>query len=196
VSKFKKGDWVRESDADPGDNMRVHGYYIFAVLPNGDYVVETNPDVYIVATDGYFVDDVVEPRCTGWDWVLPEPAERFGLKIGDKVTVQNHCLYNGEYTIKAIDDDYRDGIARFELEGDAGGLWHPYWFGLCQMDGSPLPPKPETTKLYEYLVQSIQGGWYTEFHPIEGQSWTKSPGVPMRMVPTGRVFEIPKEEKP
>jgi len=196
MSKFKKGDWVRESDAEPGDNMRSYGYYIFAILPNGDYVVASNPDNYLVVNDCYLNNCVVEPRCTGWDWVLPEPAERFGLKVGDKVTIQNHSLYNGEYTVKTVDDDYRDGISRFELEGDVGGWWHPYWFGLCQSDGSPLPPKPETYTMYEYVgMRSIPGdGGYVELlrHP----DLTRSPSSGRPIVATGRVFEIPKEEKP
>ena len=139
MSKFKKGDWLFEDDAEPGDTVGSCRYYVYDVLPNGKYVLALYEGEYGVYPETYVDSCRVEPRCTGWDWVLPEPAERFGLKTGDKVTVRGHYR-RGDYVIAAIDDTYRDGIARFDLEGDGGGLWHPYWFGLCQMDGSPLPP--------------------------------------------------------
>ena len=35
MSKFKKGDWLLESDAEVGEDMRHHGYRVHDVLPNG-----------------------------------------------------------------------------------------------------------------------------------------------------------------
>lgn len=195
MSKFKIGEWLRESDSVPGDSMRHHGYYVYALLPNGDYVVETNPDDYLVVNDNYFIDCVVEPRCTGWDWVLPEPANRFRLEVGDVVTIVGHSLRKGEDIIESIEDSYADGIARFRLRG-ARGSWHPYWFGLCDEDGSPLPPKPETYKMYEYVgMRYIPGdGGYVEL--LHLPDLTKSPSSGRPIVATGRVFEIPKGENP
>lgn len=71
MSKFKKGDWVREDDAEPGDTMREHGYRVHDVLPNGQYLLEINDNGYVLKTEGYLRGCVVEPSCTGWDWVLP-----------------------------------------------------------------------------------------------------------------------------
>lgn len=216
-AKFKKGDWVREDDAEPGDEMHVHGYRIYDVLPNDQYVLEMNESDFRVTSESQLCDCVVEPRCTGWDWVLPEPlidgpgkymnrtgkiveiirkvssnlfpehcwedkanmlyrpdgtyrvnpvsdgrdimakyveqptTNRFGLKVGDKVRLEAHdrrfwdsAKEGKEFIITSIDDSYRDGIARFNLDGEVKGTWHPYWFGLCQSDGSPLPEKPAT----------------------------------------------------
>lgn len=163
MSKFKKGDWVREDDALPGDEMHVHGYRIHDVLPNDQYVLEMNEDDFRVTSESYLSGCVAEPRCTGWDWVLPEPANRFGLKVGDTVTIGTHdgkvySTVKGSYKITAIDDDYGDGIARFSLEGLRGKPFHPYWFGLCQSDGSPLPEKPATRMIVVEEWCNVQSG--------------------------------------
>lgn len=189
MSKFKKGDWVLHSVAKVGKDMRCQGYYVYDVLPNGCYVLELNPGEYGIWAEAYLEGATVEPRCTGWDWVLPEPAETFGLKVGDTVTIQNYGLYEGDYSIKAIVDDYRDGTARFELEGDAGGPWHPYWFGLCDMGGKPLPPKPVVEVWSEYVVITGNTGhskWYV--------GSTTPPFTDYKA--TGRTVEIPKGENP
>lgn len=203
MSKFKKGDWLRrDDDVRPGTSIVHIGWRIYDVLPGRQYVVEIEPEVFRVYEESYFEGDVLEPRCTGWDWVLPEPFCRFGLKVGDSVVIKTwdgheHRDSQGEEcVIESIDDSFSDGIARFRLVGKRLTCWHPYWFGLCQSDGSPLPPKPETYKMYEYVgMRSIPGdGGYVELlhHP----DLKRSPSSGRPIVPTGRVFEIPKEEKP
>jgi len=203
MSKFKKGDWIRENDAEPGDKIQQCGYRIHDVLPNGDYVVEVNANEYSVWADGRVNDCTVEPRCTGWDWVLPEPANRFALKVGDVVVVKAHDgkyhpNAHGAYVIESIEEGYSDKIARFRLKGD-GGTWHPYWFGLCQSDGSPLPEKPTTKKtvLEEWVFLSGFDGSRScseavfKWRPVGGHSrgpcrgWTKT-GVT-------RELEVPNE---
>lgn len=151
MSKFKKGDWLLEDDAEVGRDMLHHGYFIHDVLPNGSYAVQLDQGGYELWPEVYLDKCTVEPRCTGWDWVLPEPSNRFGLKVGDKVSLGAHdrpfwdsAKRGNEYVITSIDDSYLDGIARFNLDGEVRGYWHPYWFGLCKSDGSPLPEKPAT----------------------------------------------------
>jgi hypothetical protein len=151
MGKFKKGDWVFENDAKPGDSVKSHGYFIYDVLPNGSYIVKMDENSYELWKNLYMESCTVEPRCTGWDWVLPEPANRFGLKVGDKVTFGTHdgvtrcCGFRGTHVVSGFDENgYIDGIARIVLEGSSGTSFHPYWFGFCQSDGSPLPPKPAT----------------------------------------------------
>lgn len=184
MSKFKKGDWVLESDVEPGDMVKDYGYRIHDVLPNGDYVVEVNANEYSVWNEGNVNDCAVEPRCTGWDWVLPEPANRFGLKVGDTVTIKPHDARDGyvstSHVITEIDDSFRDGIARFRLDDMRPYPWHPYYFGLCQSDGSPLPPKPAAKKvlLEEWCVFGSDRAifeWHVEGRQIgKTDTWFKT----------------------
>lgn len=167
MSKFKKGDWVLEGDAEVGRDMLHHGYLIHDVLPNGKYVVQVDETNYEVWSDSWFDECTVEPRCTGWDWVLPDPANRFGLKVGDTVTIKPHDAKDGHvstsHVIAAIEDTYNDGIARFSLDDTRSSCcWHPYYFGLCQSDGSPLPPKSatKTVVLEEWCYPGENGRSY------------------------------------
>lgn len=161
MSKFKKGDWVLEDDAKSGDSLRTHGYRVYDVLPSGSYVLEMYRGDFRVIPESYLSNCVVEPRCTGWDWVLPDPANRFGLKVGDTVTIKPHdagdCYVRTSHIITEIDDSFQDGIARFKLNDGLRG-WHPYYFGLCQSDGSPLPEKPATKTILLEEWCNIQSG--------------------------------------
>ena len=262
MSKFKKGDWLLESDAEIGRDMLHHGYFIHDVLPNGSYVVQLDPCGFELWPEAYIDKCTVEPRCTGWDWVLPEPlidgpgkyvnrsgkiveivrkvssnlfpshcwedtqdmlyrpdgtynvsdqpcprdvvakyveptSNRFGLKVGDTVTIKTHdgkffSTVKGSYQISAIDDTfYSDGIARFSLEGLKGGTWHPYWFGLCQTDGSPLPEKPATKNVVLEEWCSFNGthahiSWKIAGYDHPSELWFKT-GVT-------RELEVPNEE--
>jgi hypothetical protein len=87
---------------------------------------------------------------------------------------------------------YRDGIARIVLEGTSGKGFHPYWFGLCLSDGSPLPQKPatKTVVLEEWCVYGSDRAIF-EWHVVGRQigktdSWFKT-GVT-------RELEVPNEQ--
>lgn len=194
MSKFKKGDWVREDDVEPGDKMHVHGYRIHDVLPDGQYVLEVNDSEYSVMPESYLSGCVVEPRCTGWDWVLPEPANRFGLKVGDTVTIKSHDgvthsarLDGKEFKVSGFHEGYQDGIARVYI--DEGQPFHPYWFGLCRSDGSPLPEKPATkTIVLEEWCCLQRGTAYFDWQEVGNRSC-----VTMSWFKTGvtRELEVP-----
>jgi len=111
--------------------------------------------------------------------VVPKQPNRFGLKVGDNVTFETHdgvtrcCGFRGTHVVSGFDENgYRDGIARIVLEESSGKTFHPYWFGLCRSDGSPLPQKPATkTVVLEEWCSLIQG-CYTFVWKVPGNHST------------------------
>lgn len=73
MSKFKAGDWGWCGLAKPGETMHKSGFYIHDVLPNGGYVVETNPGSYRIWSGVHLNGASLAEGCTGWDYVMPDP---------------------------------------------------------------------------------------------------------------------------
>lgn len=121
-----------------------------------------------------WLDD--EWYCVLPEIVIPKQSNRFGLKVGDKVTFGTHDgkqfsgSASGTHVIASINDTYSDGTARLTLGDVRGDNWHPYWFGLCRSDGSPLPPKPatKTIMLEEWCVYGSDRAIF-EWHVVGRQ---------------------------
>ena len=71
--KPEAGQWWVDNDSEPGDVASDVAVRVAGSLSDGRLCVETDRGV-VVAWE--FLNPEVwhhEPRCTGWDWVMPEP---------------------------------------------------------------------------------------------------------------------------
>lgn len=71
-TKPEAGQWLF-CRKKPGATAKKYGVYIHKCLPNGMFFVEVNPREYELVSEKTLEGYDHEPRCTGWDWVVPEP---------------------------------------------------------------------------------------------------------------------------
>lgn len=83
------GEWWFHNDSEPGDSATNRALLVECVLVDGTIVVESSegsPLSGMNLTD--FKNMHHEPRCDGWDWVVPEEESEEPLDEGKMVDIQ------------------------------------------------------------------------------------------------------------
>ena len=160
ASKPEAGQWWIAERAMTGDTAEAIAVRIQHILPNGHIVVETYPGTFCVWKDVNNWHH--EPRCTGWDWVVPAEPMPVNQPEPDEWVVQDRVPVRiGDYCWWVSNDDplpnypsemwlahqYSLVVSRKNRHGDKSASGKDVLHVMCRRRDLP-PAEPEQWPKY------------------------------------------------
>ena len=147
-TKPEAGQWWFPNNVKPGRSANQRGMFIIGYTTNGDVIGQTSRDGAVTSwsdVSGYHH----EPRCTGWDWVVPQPAE------------DSREFLAGPKGVEVIGEDPDEWVIQDRVPVRVGdrGWWENARF--------PLPLSPEQMVPVDIECDEFKHGLrhgYTEKH--------------------------------
>lgn len=113
--KPEAGQWWFPNNAKPGESAEYGGVYIVGSATNGHVVYQGHSDGHFHIDEEDLAGWHHEPRCTGWDWIVPQPQP---AEDPDEWVVLD--------PVKYADHVPRVGIDQFEYRSNDWVTQKPY----------------------------------------------------------------------